>query len=123
MGTLRWMRVVGLTLGAGVLLSGAGWAQGPGPCKEDAKKLCGDIKPGQGRVMRCMHEKESQLSPACAEHLKQAQAEHRERAEACRDDRKKFCGDVKPGQGRVAACMKQHEAELSAACKKEMPQG
>src|SRR3989442_10105426 len=30
----------------------------------------------------------------------------------CAADVKKFCGDVKPGQGAIAKCMKAHEAEL-----------
>jgi hypothetical protein len=35
----------------------------------------------------------------------------------CKEDRQKFCGDVIAGKGGVKACMKQHEAELSDACK------
>ncbi len=35
----------------------------------------------------------------------------------CAEDMKKFCGDVKPGKGAMYSCMKQHEAELSPACK------
>jgi hypothetical protein len=35
---------------------------------------------------------------------------------ACKADRQKFCGDLKPGDGKMGACMKQHEAELSAEC-------
>ena len=38
-------------------------------------------------------------------------------AGACKADREKFCKDVKPGEGRLAACFKEHEAEVSAACK------
>jgi hypothetical protein len=96
-------------------------AGGWGPCKDDVKKVCGDIKPGGGRIARCMHEKESQVSPACVEHMKDMRAKHREKAEACRDDRKKLCGDIKPGGGRIEACMKQHEAELSTKCRAEFP--
>jgi cysteine rich repeat protein len=39
-----------------------------------------------------------------------------DRAKACVDDIKKFCGSVEPGQGRVAACVKQHLNELSPPC-------
>lgn len=34
----------------------------------------------------------------------------------CAADAAKFCKDVKPGEGRVAACLKEHEKELSKAC-------
>lgn len=38
-------------------------------------------------------------------------------AKACRADFKKLCSGVKPGGGRGAECLKQHEADLSADCK------
>lgn len=36
---------------------------------------------------------------------------------ACAEDIKKLCADAKPGAGGVAACLKKHDAELSAGCK------
>ncbi len=38
------------------------------------------------------------------------------RSRPCRADVQKFCGDVQRGEGRIVACMKSHEAELSPAC-------
>jgi len=35
----------------------------------------------------------------------------------CRDDIKKFCKDVRDDKGKLVACMDQHQAELSDACK------
>lgn len=35
----------------------------------------------------------------------------------CRQDREKFCKEVVDAKGNVAACMRQHAAELSEACK------
>ncbi len=35
----------------------------------------------------------------------------------CAKDRKKFCSEIKPGDGRIAACMEEHKEELSADCK------
>lgn len=35
----------------------------------------------------------------------------------CAEDAAKFCKDVKPGEGRVAVCLKEHEKELSQACR------
>jgi Cysteine rich repeat len=38
----------------------------------------------------------------------------------CTADAKKFCGNVQPGQGAIAKCMREHQAELSPACQSEM---
>jgi hypothetical protein len=36
----------------------------------------------------------------------------------CKEDKQKFCKEVVGGKpGELSACMKQHEAELSEACK------
>jgi Cysteine rich repeat len=35
---------------------------------------------------------------------------------ACKADREKFCPDMKPGDGKLGACLKQHEAEFSPEC-------
>ncbi len=35
----------------------------------------------------------------------------------CAEDMKKFCPDAKPGTGQIVACMKEHEKDLSPACK------
>lgn len=49
-----------------------------------------------------------------------AAAADRAAAMACRADFKKLCAGVKPGEGRGAECLKQHEAELSDGCKTAM---
>jgi hypothetical protein len=41
---------------------------------------------------------------------------------ACHEDVKKFCGEVKPGEGRIIQCLKQHSQELSPACAEQMQQ-
>jgi len=35
----------------------------------------------------------------------------------CADDVAKFCKDVQPGGGRIVRCLKQHEYDLSPACR------
>ncbi len=37
-------------------------------------------------------------------------------AETCKADVKQFCADVKPGAGKVTACIKSHFKELSGDC-------
>ncbi|HET8869331.1 MAG TPA: cysteine rich repeat-containing protein [Aquabacterium sp.] len=36
---------------------------------------------------------------------------------ACKADVEQFCKDVKPGEGRLAACLKEHKEEVSQPCK------
>ena len=90
------------------------------PCAADAKKLCKDVQPGEGRVARCMKEHEKELSPACKENIKKMKEKAKEVAEACEGDAAKLCKGVEPGKGRILRCLKQHEGELSPACKKQM---
>jgi hypothetical protein len=89
------------------------------PCQQDAERLCKGVEPGQGRIVKCLQQHEADLSPAC----KQKRDSFRERMQevraACEDDAKKLCGGVQPGGGRIAQCLKQHEADLSDACRNE----
>ena len=96
--------------------AGAGF----GPCKEEVQRVCPDVKPGEGRVVRCLEEKKADLSPACRDFLQQRRAEYRTARVACADDMKRLCAGIRPGQGRIAACLRRHEADLSPACKQEM---
>ena len=39
---------------------------------------------------------------------------------ACSGDVAKFCKNVQPGEGRIPKCLKEHEKELSPACKQHV---
>ncbi len=95
-------------------------------CADDRQKLCKDAKPGR-EMMMCFHEHENDLSEGCKsmieKHKRKFMAAHPKMAaamKACKADREKFCKDVKPGEGRVMDCMKQHESELSGECRDMM---
>lgn len=95
------------------------------PCTDDVAKFCKDVQRGGGRIAACLKQHESDLTPACREHVAKSGQRMRQNRDACRDDMQQHCKDVKPGQGRIAACLKQHEAELSPVCKEHLakPQG
>lgn len=40
-------------------------------CKDDAHKLCKGVQPGGGRILQCLNQHESELSPACKEQMDQ----------------------------------------------------
>jgi len=105
-------------LATGALAQGKA-EKGEGPCREDAKKFCGNEKPGGGRIAKCMKSHEAELSPACQSAMKQAEQRVKEIREECEGDAKKFCQGIRPGQGRILACLKSHQAELAPACKAE----
>ena len=35
-------------------------------CRDDAQKLCADVKPGRGRMIKCLKTHQSELSSGCA---------------------------------------------------------
>ena len=104
---------------AGVAADAGAQQRREGPCAADVKKFCGDVKPGQGAIAKCMKAHEAELSPACRETSK-ARAEKAERVrEECRADAEKFCKGIAPGGGRILSCLKSREAELQPACAAE----
>ena len=110
---------------AGMLLWAAAdvLAQGRGPCAEDAAKYCKDVQPGRGRMAQCLNEHENELSAVCKEHIAQMKQRGRGIHEACQDDAQKLCKDVQPGGGGIYRCLKEHESELSPACREKLPEG
>ena len=62
--------------------------------------------------MRCLAEHNDKLSSACRAKISEAQSHH-----PCMKDMERLCKDVQAGQGRMAECMKKHEAQLSPECK------
>lgn len=38
-------------------------------------------------------------------------------AEACREDVQKLCPGIQPGEGRIAACLREKRKEVSEGCK------
>lgn len=86
-------------------------------CEDDVYSFCADVKPGQFAVLRCLANNKLSLAPACQELIRGAQEKAAEFEKACGKDAKKHCKGIRPGQGRILACLKSKEAELSPACK------
>ncbi len=91
------------------------------PCKADLEKFCKGVEPGEGRIAKCLKEHEAELSEECKTSIQTATKELKKGADAfsqaCGKDIEKLCEGVKPGRGRIAKCLKEHEAELCEECK------
>jgi hypothetical protein len=93
-----------------------------GPCAAEVQKFCKDVEPGAGRIRACLQSHEAELSKACQAHLKRPPAARMGRPgqapmRACAPDIQKLCKGVQPGGGRIVQCLREHESELSQACK------
>ena len=91
-----------------------------GACRADLQKLCKGIQPGGGRLVMCLKQHESEVSPGCREEMAEAKKEFKEFAEACKGDAQTFCKGVQPGQGRVLRCLAENKEKLSSGCRSEI---
>ena len=85
-------------------------------CRADVQKFCKDVKPGGRRIIDCLKQHESQLSEGCKGRGAQAKKKGQAFRAACASDHEKFCKEVRPGAGRIIACLKKHQSALSANC-------
>ncbi|HTO97162.1 MAG TPA: cysteine rich repeat-containing protein [Myxococcales bacterium] len=105
-------------LSSGCKANIARFKEGAQACQADVEKLCPGTKPGPERHA-CMQQHKDEVSPGCKEffsELMEQRGEMRDAMRACKGDAQKFCKDVKAGEGRIAACLKQHQGELSKGC-------
>ncbi|MGB8331062.1 MAG: cysteine rich repeat-containing protein [Polyangiales bacterium] len=108
--------LAGAAVSLGVALGGSALAQTPS-CKADLAKFCPDAKPGGGQVAACLKKNAAKLSAPCKQRVGQMKQILKEVNKACEEDIHFLCEGIQPGGGRVAACLKQSESEVSAGCK------
>lgn len=89
-------------------------------CKEDIAKFCPSVKPGEGRIMKCLSDHEADLSPECRKRTEDIRKRHVAWQNDCSADVAKFCPDIKPGGGRIIRCILKHEKEISEPCRKRV---
>ncbi len=109
----------GAALCTGLTASGGALAQAPS-CKADLAKFCPQAKPGGGQVAACLKQNAAQLSAPCKERVGQMKELLKEVHQACEEDIHFLCAGIQPGGGRIAACLKQSESEVSAGCKAQI---
>lgn len=108
---------------------------GPRSCRGEVEKFCKDVKPGGGRILKCLKSHHDELSEECKESfdekmekLKERREKRKERREkknpnggkfeeACGDDVQKYCSNIEEGHGSIIGCLRQHTDQLSPSCK------
>ena len=85
-------------------------------CDNDLLRFCSGVRPGGGRLIRCLSAHTAELSDACVNVIATAGAGGRLRA-ACGNDLKRLCPGVQAGDGRLVQCLLAHNPEVSTACK------
>ncbi len=85
-------------------------------CEGDVQQFCATVKPGQGAVLKCLASNEASLSAQCKPIVDRAREKAADFKKACGADAKKLCQGIPPGQGRILACLKSRESDLSPAC-------
>jgi len=111
------------------LLVGTAWAAGPVEtvvkgCQKEFESYCKDVTPGEGRGLACLYAHNDKLSTQCeyalfdaAVQLERAVAALTYLASECSDDIIKHCIDVPVGEGRILACLDDHQEDVSERCK------
>ncbi len=93
-------------------------------CKMELEKYCGQVTPGQGRVLACLYAHEDKLAAKCeyalydaAVQLERAVAALSYVANECDADLEKYCESIAPGEGRLLECLEKHDKKVSESCK------
>lgn len=86
-------------------------------CPHDAARACPGLAAGDPRLVECMRSSWNVLGARCQTALWAAQEKADQLQALCAGDLGRWCREVRPGQGRLLACLKAHEAELSPVCR------
>jgi hypothetical protein len=92
------------------------YAEEPLLCADDIEKYCKDVKPGGGRLLKCLKAHEKELSASCCAKIGELEGIITECEQACSGDIARFCKEVQPGGGRILKCLQGHDKELSSSC-------
>ena len=95
--------------------------------KVELEKYCGQVTPGQGRILDCLYAHGDKLSAKCefalydsAVRFERAVAALSYAANECDDDLEKYCSSIEPGEGRLLDCLEKHNKDVSGRCKEAL---
>jgi len=93
-------------------------------CQKEIEGFCKDVTPGEGRILACLYAHNDKLTGQCeyalfgaAVQLERAVAALSYVANECSADIMKNCAAVQAGEGRILACLEEHQKDVSERCK------
>jgi len=94
-------------------------------CQTDLENYCSQVTPGNGRLLHCVAAHEDKISGQCeyafyqaATLLEQLSVAINYLAQECKTDIETHCSDVEVGDGKILACLTEHDEQVSDSCKK-----
>lgn len=96
-------------------------------CKAELYTYCKDVTPGDDRLLACIYAHGDKISARCeyalydsAAQLDRAVAALAYTVNECDDDIEKYCPSVEVGEGRLLACLEQHDEKVSGRCRQAL---
>jgi len=94
-------------------------------CESDLQNYCSQVTPGNGRLLHCMAAHEDKISGQCeyafyqaATLLEQLSVAINYLAQECKTDIETHCSGVEIGDGKILACLTEHDEEIGESCKR-----
>ena len=92
-------------------------------CKTEIRTYCGDVTPGEGRILACFYAHGTKLSPPCEYALFNASARLAHAiaavayvAKECNKEIDTHCSSIQSSGGRIAQCLFKNESSLGKSC-------
>jgi Golgi apparatus protein 1 len=95
-------------------------AQVAGPCAETVTKYCGNVTPGEGRLLKCLNDHRADQSIACQDWLDAQQKSLQELNAACRDEIAGLCSFDLPDSIRIFRCLEENYVALRLDCRAKL---
>jgi hypothetical protein len=93
-------------------------------CRPDKDQFCQGVRPGGGRLVKCLSVHDYELSPQCQTQMTRiaaARAQVSALQAACRADAERLCPGTEGRAGELQACLQTNEAQLSPECRSVRP--
>jgi hypothetical protein len=95
-------------------------AQIAGPCSETVTKVCKDVVPGGGRIMKCLNDHRDEQSIACKDWIEDQQKSMRELMAVCPTEIATLCKSVPADKASMYYCLLDNYIALKVDCRSKL---